>query len=593
MNFCLFRKMSYLLIPAFLTLFALGCQSGSGLDESKIEKPEEINASIGEISDIYQSGATEVRGYGIVANLAGTGSSECPDDLRDKLIKHIKVEMVDRQSIDPEAFIKSKNTAVVEVYGVMPAAASKGDVFDLRVSPLSSTQTTSLDGGRLFTTKLVAHREFFNFNQYLKTLALAEGPIFINKLSDKDTEKKGDYVLGGGRVVEDATITMILNSPNYFTASAIRDVLNSQFGPNTARPKSPGEIDLNIPPKYQDQKAKFLAMVRMVYIGNDPEKYQARIKSLIDDLINNEDKLTPETGLETYGIAVVDRLAVLLDHPDEEVRLRAARCMLNNGDDRALVTLRKIIENPESKHRVEAVKAVGMSAKRSDALPILARAIESEDFDVTLAAYEMLVNLHDISVSRTAVAGDFFLDTVVYSGPDRIYLTRKGTPRVVLFGEPLNCEKDIFVQVDDGELILNSRPADKYVSISRKKPKNPGIIGPVPSRRKVKDVIRTLGELPKVPEKSFRRPGLFVPYCDIAVVLEKMCTNGAIKADFIAGDLPDFPSGEMPDTDFLNPSENPNSDGQDAGQRGSDTEGSNRQNRRDWEELLEGRRQQG
>ena len=548
MGFNNFKKLSYLLIPTFLLIPALfflsltGCQKSNIKNNIDNEKPEVINGTIGSVAKIWPSGIPEARGFGIVAGLNGTGSSECPPELRKKLISQIKVEMQEVGGINPNAFINSHNTAVVEVRGMIPPIASKGDVFDLRVAPLASTQTSSLKGGRLFPTKLVKYEKLINFSKYLTPIAIAEGPIFINKLADRNPNIKGDYIISGGRAIEGIRATMLLQRPNYYTASVIRDLINEKFGPNTADAKSKGEIHLKIPRKYRHEKQKFLAMVNLLYIGNDPVLQQKRVDSLVKDLVENKNKLTPEIALEVMGNSIISKIAPLLTHPNEAVRFHTARCMLNIGDDRALKTLRGIIEDKNSPYRIEAIKAVGRGAMKNDATAILSRVINSKDIEISMAVYEEMRKLRDFSVNRQIVAGDFFLDTVMYRGENRIYVSRKETPKIVIFGEQLECAKNLFVQSDNKKITINARRGDQIVSMWRKNPKKSGVVGPLKSTFRVKDVIRTLGELSTVSAKGKKRPGLAIPYYQICALLENMCKTGAIDAKFIAGDLTYFPN---------------------------------------------------
>jgi len=556
MDFNIFKKLSYLLIPALFLLALTGCQKPVDRNNLDIEKPEVINGTIGSLAKIWPSGIPEVRGFGIVAGLNGTGSSECNPELRKKLVSQIKVELQEVGGINPNVCINSHNTAVVEVRGIIPTIASKGDVFDLRVAPLASTQTSSLKGGRLFPTKLVRHEQVLDFSQYLTPVAIAEGPIFINKLADRNPNSAEDYIISGGRAIEGIRATMLLNRPNFYTASVIRNLINEKFGPNTADAKSKGEIHLNIPLKYRHEKRKFLTMVNLLYIGSDPILQQKRVDSLVKDLAENKDKLTPETALEVTGNSIISKIAPLLTHPDEAVRFHTARCMLNIGDDRALKTLRAIIEDKNSPYRIEAIKAVGRGAMKNDATAILSRVINSKNIEISMAVYEEMRKLGDFSVNRQIVAGDFFLDTVMYRGENRIYVSRKGTPKIVIFGEQLECAKNLFVQSSDKDITINARRGDKFVSIWRKNPKKRGVVGPLKSTFSVKGIIRTLGELSTVSAKERKRPGLAIPYYQICAILEKMCNSGAIDAKFVAGDLPYFqnidPSGLPQNTPRLN-----------------------------------------
>jgi hypothetical protein len=558
MNFYILKRLSCLLIPTLFCLSLSGCKQPPKDDDMYImKKPEAFNTTIGAISEIFQSGVLEVRGFGIVAGLEGTGSSECPDDLRAKLIAQIRVERAERTSINPKAFINSKNTAVVEVYGMMPAIASKGDAFDLRVAPLASTGTTSLKGGRLFTTILVKRENFIIFNRHLTTIATGNGPIFIDKSIDKKPDDAGDYVLSGGVVKEEIRIAMLLHKPNYYTARLIHNMINEKFGKGTANATAAQQIYLTVPPKYRDNKQKFVAMVGLMYLGGDPKLQQERIDSLVESLINDENKLAPEIALEALGKPILNKIRPLLLHSSEKVRLHAARCMLNLGEDEALRTLRKIVENKNSPYRIEAIKAVGRGAKRNDAIAILNESINSKDFETSLAVYEELLKFRDPSVYRYIVAGDFFLDTVRYKGENRIYVSRKGIPKIVIFGEPINCKKNMFVRSKEMEITINAGQGEKFISIWRKDPKGPGIIGPIEATFSIKDVIRILGELPNVPAKTMKRPGLAIPYDEICFILEKMCKSGAINAKFIAGDLPFFPKIDPTKRPMLKPEDIP------------------------------------
>ena len=78
--------------------------------------------------------------------------------------------------------------------------------------------------------------------------------------------------------------------------------------------------------------------------------------------------------------------------------------MINIGDSRALTVLRTIIADENSPNRIDAIRAVGHSAKRRDALPVLSIALNSSDIQIRLEAYEMLDRLNSPAISRKAVA---------------------------------------------------------------------------------------------------------------------------------------------------------------------------------------------
>ena len=502
-----------------------------------LSAPVRLAGTIGSMAELYEFGSIPVKGWGIVAGLAGTGSGECPPALRNVLVKYIQQEVSDESKVDPDGFINSQDTAVVQIGGVIPPVASKGDRFDIEVVAFPGTQTTSLGGGRLYPAQLKAVSRLQRFDQYSRTLAAARGPVFIDKLDAGGSGKVSGLVLGGGTVAEDVQISLVLSEPSYLVASSVRNRLNWRFGPGTANAISPGEIRLQVPGKFKDAKDKFLAMVMALSLGQDEQSQQRRIEMLVERLSRGEDIAGSQIALTTIGKAAIEELAPLLEASDEEIRFNAAACMLGIGDYRPLPVLRRIVEDNSSPYRIAAIRTIGANARRNDAIPILNSVLANGNFDVRFAAYEQLRNLRDISVSQTPVAGDFLVDSVVCGGEKAIYVSRSGAGRIVLFGAPIYCKDNIFIESADKNIVVNAGRGDKFVSVMRKHPKSPRLFGPLRSSFKLADIIRTLGEVIPVQDKPLMRPGLGVAYSDIAALLKQMVENGAVEAQFRAGPM--------------------------------------------------------
>lgn len=518
--------------------------------QAEPEKPASLDITVGQLGQLYQNSAAAVKGYGIVAGLAGTGSSECPPELRSALSKYIQQQMGPDAIINSDDFINSRDTAVVEVYGTIPAIASKGDRFDVTVVAFSRTQTTSLAGGTLYTTELKEMSRLVRFDQYSATLAKAQGPIFVDRIEGQTVNANG-YVLGGGLVTEEVRLAIGLFKPSYQMSSAIRNRINERFGPDTAKAISPNEIEFIIPLKYKMQKDKFLAMVQLLYLAEDYGIRKKRVEDIVGNLVKDDNKLISEYALEAIGRNAIDTMSPLLKSEDETVSFHAARCMLSIGDDQAVTTLKTIANDKSSQLRVDAIKAIGLNAKRNVATAMLSQLPGDSDFDVKYAAYEQLVRLGDISVSRNVIGGRFFVDQVNVKGPKTIYISRSVVPRVVIFGSPIFCEDNIFVESADKDIVINARPGEKFVSVMRKLPNRPRLVGPLLASYELSDIIQTLCEDTDIEKKPTLRPGLGVPYSDLIAMLEKMCRTGAVKAEFIAGDLTEA-------SEFLNTTESNN-----------------------------------
>ncbi|MFZ9024623.1 MAG: hypothetical protein ACO3BO_07730, partial [Anaerohalosphaeraceae bacterium] len=113
----------------FLTALVLifGCAPPEEIPQP--DEPLNPRGTIGSVAKYYATEATPVRGIGIVACLAGTGSSECPPEIRAELEKYIWQQVPEAGSVNPRLVIESQDTAVVEITGIIPALSTPFDYF--------------------------------------------------------------------------------------------------------------------------------------------------------------------------------------------------------------------------------------------------------------------------------------------------------------------------------------------------------------------------------------------------------------------------------------------------------------------------------
>jgi hypothetical protein len=136
------------------------------------------------------------------------------------------------------------------------------------------------------------------------------------------------------------------------------------------------------------------------------------------------------------------------------------------------------------------------------------------------------------------IARNFYLEQIAQTKHEGIFVSRSGQPRIVLFGAPIYCRDNIFIQSAGGDITINAPAGQKYVSIIRKHPKRPNV-PPIQlkSSFELGDIIRTLCEEPfKKPAQG--RLGLGVSYAEAIGLLKQMSDKGAVRAEFRAGPLP-------------------------------------------------------
>jgi len=523
-----------LAIGGLLIVFLMaGCGEPVQRGESELGPEIDLGTTIGSLAEVFFFESIPVEGYGLVGGLSGTGSAECPVQIRGHLKRYILQQLAE-DKVNVDELINSRDTAVVLVQGIMPTAVPKNQYFDVRVAALAGTQTTSLEGGWLYGAEL---RAAGGFGIAIKVAAKAKGPVFIDTLSPDETNKKVGYILAGGRVLNEYKINLGLRRPDYKTASLIRNKLNGRFGGGTARAVSPSQIELQVPAEYRKQKRRFISIVKAVYLIETPEATRERINMFVRKLAVLEDKYASEAALEAIGNESLSKLAVLLNSSQEQVRLGAARCMLNLGSDGGLNTLREIASDKDLACRLEALEVITASASRNDAVAISRKLLRDSDFNIRLAAYENLRKLDDIAVTQKLIARNFYLEQITQTTRKGIFVSRSGQPRIVLFGAPIYCRDDIFVQSADGNITINAPAGQKYVSIIRKHPKRPSVIVQLKSSFELSDIIRTLCEEPLKKTNQERR-GLNVSYAEAIALLKQMSDKGAVEAEFRTGPLP-------------------------------------------------------
>ncbi len=528
------QKKVLLTAALLLACFAGGCPERRRYDgTSSGPATADLGPTIASVATVLVPQPVPVEGYGLVGGLKGTGSAECPPAIRAYLTRQIRQQLPAGATLNVEEFISSLDTAAVLVEGIIPEMPLKNEYFDLKVTALAGTQTTSLDGGGLFPTELKMPGRFGVDTRFL---ADAIGPVLIDKIGDPNADRRTGFILAGGKVLNDYVVVLALREQDFRLTNTVRNLLNGRFGETTARAVSPGRIEVRIPAQYKQRRQRFVAMITVTFLTQEPQETAERIKTLVQRLAGTENKYESEVALEAIGNQCLSNVRPLLNSPDERVRLHAARCMLSLGGDEALETLRRIAMDTGSARRLEALEAVAGTAQRNDASVVARKLLDDGDLQVRLAAYEHLRQLEDVAITQEFIGRTFYLERIAQSSRKLIYVSRSGQPRIVLFGEPISCHDNIFVESPDGDVTINAAAGQKQATIIRKHPKRPDVVAQAQSSLDLADVIRALCHEP--PKEGDKRGGLGVSYADAAVLLKQMCDKGAVEAEFHAGPMP-------------------------------------------------------
>ncbi len=505
---------------------------------ANLEKTIQLDKSIGYFAEVFSSNAVLVEGYGIVMGLGKNGSAECPVGIQPQMVKLIQRKLNTTSRKEAIDLLKSRDNTVVRVYGIIPTGSAKDTKFDVIVEALEGTQTTSLEGGTLFECNLVPYNRVGVPGA--RELATAKGPIYVENINGGSPNKTKGVVIGGAKSLEEPIMTVAMYEQNFLLTSLIRNKINDRFGSGTAVAKTPGLILINPPAEYSNRQGKLAELIKALYLPQSDKTQIAKIKEFASTLNERDQVLDSEIGLEAIGRRSIAYVRKYLNSDNQYVKLRAARVLLALGDDDAAWTLREIALDKKSPYRVEAIEAIG-HADRDIIQQTLRVFIDDDNIDVRIASYRALKRINDISITTERIGDDFTMEIIESHDNNTIYVRRQKDPAVIVFGRDIRAINDIFLTSKDRNVTISAMANADRVSIIRKNPTKPGIIGPVKSGYSICSIIRALGDNPCSKTFTFKQ-GLGVNFAEIVPILETMCRSGAVNAKFIAQPLPDIDS---------------------------------------------------
>ena len=190
---------------AALTLGLTALSACSGGEKRQVEArpditpravPEPLRGTIGSLAQSSAGEPILVSGFGLVVGLNGTGGGLLDERIAATLEREMALMEiglagdVDGTSLEdplrqrpktPGELLRDKNVAVVLVQAVLPRGAPSDFQFDAYMQAMNAT---SLEGGRLWTTKLrLGPVGVFGAVQ-TREVAEARGELFINPFED-------------------------------------------------------------------------------------------------------------------------------------------------------------------------------------------------------------------------------------------------------------------------------------------------------------------------------------------------------------------------------------------------------------------------
>ncbi|MCD6304147.1 MAG: flagellar basal body P-ring protein FlgI [Planctomycetes bacterium] len=533
--------------------------------------PPEIAGTVGEYAAVLGGGSLLLDGHGLVVGLGKNGSGEVPPRLKKYLVEYMLKRKVGSaiagtRGVTPSQMIADKDTAVVRMVGVVPPGAPRGWIFDVRVTALSRTGTRSLDGGILYPFPMfLATGEGVPPSTGARAWAMAEGSIFVNpfldagKPSDAARFREG-RLIGGGRVLEDRPLRLMLREPDYARCNVIQRRINQRFGQNArvANARNPGVIELTVPPQYRNDYEHFLELVTHLPLQSRTAQWEARARDIVEEM---KKPGANYAGLalvwEAMGSDVVGVCREMYSSPNRAAAFYAARTGIRLNDRLAGDVLLRLAGTANAPFQIPAIEELGRQSWYHRSVPVLRRLLDDKSVLVRIAAYEALVRLGDTSrISRVHVGDEFDLDLVASHGSYLIYATQSRVKKIVLFGRDMSisrhmffdmaggmvtmADKDVYLDaqgdvVDPTGLTPQKRDAlkkDRRLMVFRVIPRTGGISEPFYIPFLVRSLVQVLGQ-PAERDADGKIKGLEMTYGQVVSVLFRLCRHKDIPARFV------------------------------------------------------------
>jgi hypothetical protein len=429
---------------------------------------------------------TVVRGYGLVVGLNGNGSRLMPADVRAHILREMTRRGVGNPTMNlpeltPEKLLDTEDCAVVIVEGVIPPGAPKGTAFDVRVFAVPGSGTTSLEGGRLWTTDL-RPGPLVTGNRQARILAEAAGDVFINPFVEPNATRKDTVnrlsgrILDGGNVKGDMLLRLRMATTSHARASTIQSAINSMFPQepgqrdDTARGRSGDAIDITVPPSSHDQPEDFVQLVQHTpMLVEAPEQTAMYVRRSL--LATPGMAEAASWRWRAIGKKAIPMFQDLYNYPEEQVRLAALVAGAHLDDPLTVQPLLAMAASPvaegagsaDPKNRLTAIELLSRMGMNPAIDLGLRPLLDDPDVDIRLAAFDALDLRRDPSVSILAVDDKFDLMTVPSTRP-MIYIAQTGRPKIVVFGE-IRLSESMTFQAWSNRLMMKADPGDTMVQV--------------------------------------------------------------------------------------------------------------------------------
>ena len=529
------RRYFLLFTCGVATLGLGGCAWWNGLtmrSQSPEERPAEDTHArlIGDFASATGMQPARVEAVGLVTGLHGTGSDPTPSPERAALLE----EMQKRDVANPNGLLASGNVSLVMMQGILRPGIQKGDHFDVDIHVPSQSETTSLRGGYLLQTWLTETATLGNQIRKGEQLASGKGPVMVDPKADPKTDRvllcRG-RVLGGGLCLKSRPLGLVLtpDHKDVRTSARIANAVNKRFHTfqngvkdGMAKAISNEYVELKVHPRYKDNVARYVQVVRSLPITETAPERTNRIAKIQSDLLDPATSAGAALQLEAIGVDGVDTLLKGIKSKDPEVRFYCAEALAYLDRREAAEPLGQIARDQPA-FRVFALTA--LSAMQDFAAADQLRELLSvPSAETRYGAFRSLwtMNSNDPLVKGELLGNEFRYHVLDVGGQPMIHVTRNRIAEIVLFGPGQQLLTPLAVNAGN-EIMVTSQGGDQ-ITVSKFSVTEGDQKRTVSTR--VDDVVRAIVELGGT-------------YPDVVQALQEAKNSGSLASRFEVDALPE------------------------------------------------------
>src|SRR5688572_7962922 len=338
--------------------------------------PDFLKGTVIERVDVQGTVPDPVSGYGLVANLWGTGDAKASNATREYMIRMMEKRgfgsrNMGLEEITPERVLSDPRFAIVRVDGLIPPGARPLDRFDVVVSAEDINDTSSLAHGQLYRTVLkVDGANPRNPGMSIDEHAFAEGGVFVNPAYALElapstgaarASLRNGVIIGGGVVQIERPLVLKLRQPGFREARAIDQRLDLFLQDSSiAGAMNEAQVQVHLPPRFKGDWEHFVGLITHVYFNDSPRFRMDKAKELMTVALEPDAPLMDISYCwEALGEEALPFVRPLMTHERADVAYAAARAAAFSGDMSAQNVLIEMARKQDHPFQLNAVQSLG------------------------------------------------------------------------------------------------------------------------------------------------------------------------------------------------------------------------------------------